>query len=368
MLRTVRELSILVLLGSIFSGAGWCRSAAGAPNQDNAPAPYEDGRPQATLRMDARDFGVVLRHGGGPHDCDKYCARDVWVFAHKGNYYMHYDAAGPEGWLCGLAISDDLVHWTKRGPVLELGKPGSEDSASASYGVTYFDGSAWQMFYMGTPNTNPPPDRVPMFPYLTMKARSESPAGPWQKQPDVVPFRPQPGTYYSATASPGYVVKYHGEYLQFFSASVHEGSPRKLIRRTISIARTKDLQGKWTVDPAPIVPLEEQIENSSLYYEKRDKTWYLFTNHVGIRNGEEYTDAVWVYWTKDLNKWDVSQKAVVLDESNCGWSPVVVGLPSVIKAGNRLAIFYDGLSGRKISHVGRDVGVAFLPLPLRPPK
>jgi hypothetical protein len=224
------------------------------------------------------------------------------------------------------------------------------------------------MFYLGTPNTNPPPDRVPMFPYLTMKARSESPAGPWQKQPDVVPFRPQPGTYYSATASPGYIVKYGGEYLQFFSASVHEGSPRKLIRRTISIARTKDLQGKWTVDPAPIVPLEEQIENSSLYYEKRDKTWYLFTNHVGIRNGEEYTDAVWVYWTKDLNKWDVRRKAVVLDESNCGWSPVVVGLPSVIKAGNRLAIFYDGLSGRKISHVGRDVGVAFLPLPLRPPK
>jgi predicted GH43/DUF377 family glycosyl hydrolase len=207
-----------------------------------------------------------------------------------------------------------------------------------------------------------------MFPYLTMKAHSDSPSGPWQKQPDVVPFRPRPGTYYSATASPGYIVKYHGEYLQFFSASVYEGVPRKHIRRTISIARTKNLDGTWSIDPAPIVPLEEQIENTSLYYEKRDKTWYLFTNHVGIRNGEEYTDAVWVYWTKDLNKWDARRKAVVLDESNCKWSPAVVGLPSVLKVGDRLAIFYDGLSAPKISHVGRDVGLAFLPLPLHPPK
>ena len=48
------------------------------------------------------------------------------------------------------------------------------------------------MFYIGTPNAGPPPDRVPVFPYLTLKAQSQSPAGPWQKQPEVVPFRPQP--------------------------------------------------------------------------------------------------------------------------------------------------------------------------------
>jgi len=81
-------------------------------------------------------------------------------------------------------------------------------------------------------------------------------------------FRPQPGTYYSVTASPGYVVKYSGEYLQFFSAAVHEDGPPKRIRRTISIARTKDLNGPWSIDLQPIVPLEEQIENTSLYYEK----------------------------------------------------------------------------------------------------
>jgi predicted GH43/DUF377 family glycosyl hydrolase len=368
MVHMRKRFAIMALLGALSAGGGWRCSAADVAEKDAPLIPYEDGRPQATLRMPAQDYGVVLRHGGGPQDCDQYGARDVWVFVAKGTYYMHYDAAGPTGWLCALATSTDLLHWNKRGAVLDLGKPGSDDSASASYGVTYFDGQQWQMFYLGTPHASPPPDRVPMFPYLTMKAQSASPAGPWRKQPGVVPFRPQSGTYCSTTASPGYIVKYGGEYLQFFSASVQEGGPLGKIRRTIGIARTKDLNGTWRIDPNPIVPLEEQIENTSLYFEKIDKTWYLFTDHIGIRNGNEYTDAVWVYWTRDLTKWDPAKKAVVLDSRNCKWSTAIVGLPSVLAVGKRLAVFYDGLQSQQISHMGRDVGLAFLPLPLRVPR
>jgi hypothetical protein len=364
----IKGLVVLALFCLLSNYAGFPSSAAETSEKVKAQPPYEDGRPQATLRLGAEDYGVVLRHGDGPRECDRYGARDVWVYGADGICYMNYDAAGPTGWLCSLATSTDLIHWRKRGPVLDLGKPGSEDSRSASYGVTYLDGREWHMFYLGTPNTTPPPDRVPYFPYLTMKAKSRFPMGPWIKQPEVVPFRPKPGTYYSTTASPGQVVKERGVFLQFFSGSVLEGGEAKRIKRTIGIARTKDLNGTWTIDPEPIVPLEEQIENSSLYYEEVNKTWYLFTDHVGIKNGLEYTDAVWVYWTKDLNKWDPTRKAIVLDSRNCKWSPYVVGLPSVIKVGNRLAVFYDGLAGGQISHMGRDVGLAFLPLPLRPPR
>ena len=38
---------------------------------------YSDGRPEATLRMDARDHGIVLRYGDGPKQCDILGARDV---------------------------------------------------------------------------------------------------------------------------------------------------------------------------------------------------------------------------------------------------------------------------------------------------
>ena len=331
-----------------------------------AASGYRDGRPAATLRMDAKDHGIVLRHGDGPDQCDILGARDVWVFQADGAYYMHYDAAGPRGWLCSLAVSTDLVTWEKRGPVLDFGKPGEEDSKSASYGVTYYDGKRWHMFYLGTPNVSGPPNLVPSFPYLTMKAKGAGPAGPWIKQKDGVPFRTKPGTYYSITASPGQVIKHGDEYLQFFSATTRKtGNP--CVQRTLGIARTNNLDGPWTVDPRPIVPIEEQIENSSIHYEESIKTWFLFTNHIGINRGE-YTDAIWVYWSKDPSRWDPNKKAVVLDGKNCTWSTKCIGLPSVVRVGNRLALFYDAPGGNSTSHMKRNIGLAWLELPLSPPR
>src|SRR5581483_3606053 len=160
----------------------------------------------------------------------------------------------------------------------------------------------------------PPPDRIPSFPYLTLEAQSKSPTGPWSKLPHITPFHPVPDTYYSATASPGQIIRSGGEYLQFFSASTDHP-----IMRTLSIARTKDLEGTWTVDPKPILPPTEQIENSSLYFEPANSTWFLFTNHVGVDHDGEYTDAIWMYWTKDLNRWDPQKKAIVLDGANSKW-------------------------------------------------
>ncbi len=324
---------------------------------------YSDGRPTAFLRLNAVDQGVVLRHGDGPDGSDALGARDVWAFRSGDQYFMHYDAAGPSGWLAALATSSDGARFDKRGPILQLGRNGEGDSASASYGTTYFDGRDWHMFYLGTPNSTSPPDRIPAFPYLTMKAISRSPTGPWTKQPEVAPFRPQPGSYYSETASPGQIVRHGDDYLQFFSAAMP---------RTIGIARTRDLNGPWTINPSPILPPSEQIENASLYFQESTKTWFLFTNHVGLRDGVEFTDAIWVYWTQDLERWDPARKAVVLDGRNSNWSKTVIGLPSVLPIGDRLAIYYDGLSadgaaGEPFSHMRRDIGLAWLDLPIQPP-
>jgi hypothetical protein len=151
----------------------------------------------------------------------------------------------------------------------------------------------------------------------------------------------------------------------FFSATTMKaGNP--CVQRTLSIARTHDLDGAWTPDPQPLVPIEEQVENSSLYYEPATKTWFLFTNHIGL-DGGEFTDAVWVYWTHDLNHWNAADKAIVLDGRNCTWSKRCVGLPSVVKVGRRLAIFYDAPGGTSLSHMNRDIGLAWLELPLTVP-
>lgn len=140
------------------------------------------------------------------------------------------------------------------------------------------------------------------------------------------------------------------------------------MKRALSIARTRDLNGSWQLDSEPILPLAEQIENSALYFEKRNKTWFLFTNHVGLDNRGEYTDALWVYWSKDLVHWDPNKKAIVLDGQNCTWSSDCIGMPSVVQTGKRLAILYDAPGAKSVSHMKRDVGLAWLDLPLVAPE
>jgi len=328
---------------------------------------YSDNRPTTKYRLNAEDYGIVLPYGNGPDSCDYLGARDISVFENKGNFYMHYDGAGVNGWLSCMAVSKDLINWKPKGPVLDFGKPGSEDSRSASYGTVYFDGNKWHMFYLGTPHVTAAPNFIPGFPYLTKKAESDSPTGPWKKRYDIIPFSTKAGTYYSASASPGFIIKKDNEYRMLFSASTDHP-----IKRTLSYARTKDLDKSWTLDKKPFLPLDEQVENSSVYYQAGNKTWFIFTNHVGIRNGMEYTDAIWVYWTKDLDHWNVENKAVVLDSSNCKWSKFIIGLPSVLKKGNKLAIFYDGNSEKDfpkgaLSHMKRNVGLAWLNLPIQLP-
>jgi predicted GH43/DUF377 family glycosyl hydrolase len=329
------------------------------------PRVYRDDRPYPIHRMDASDQGVVLRHGMGPDSCDALGARDVWVFKAWDEYVMHYDGAGPRGWLAVRARSKDLLTWTVDGPVLSFGAPGEPDDRSASYGVTTFDGTTWHMFYLGTRFTSPAPDYIPSVPYVTLKATSSSPMGPWVKQSGFVPFKPVPGTYYESTASPGQIIRHNGEYLQFFSAALGAQD----LKRTIGLARTRDLDSAWIVDDRPVLPSEEQVENSSLYFEETNGYWFLFTNHVGLYDStDEYTDAIWVYWTKDPTRWNARNKAVVLDRRNCVWSKRVIGLPSVVRIGKRLAVLYDGVEGDSTSHMRRDIGLAWLPLPLTPPE
>lgn len=333
--------------------------------------PYADGRPHTPFRLEATDHGVVLAHGDSPGDCDRHGARDAWVFTANERFYMHYDGAGPAGWLCCLAESVDGIHWEKRGAVLDFGAPSEPDSASASYGTVFEDGGKWHMFYLGTPNASPPPGRVPLIPYSTLRAEADAPTGPWRKHCSQPPFCCQPGTYYADTASPGQVVRWRGEYLMFFAAAAHNEAGG--ILRTVGIARTRQLDQPWKVDAAPALSAAEQIENSSLYYEPTCDLWFLFTNHVGYdeahtgADGHEYTDAIWVYWTRDLNHWDSRHKAVVLDGRNCRWSQRCIGLPSVVKIGGRLAVYYDAPRDHGAGHIARDIGLAWLDLPLISP-
>ncbi|MBX3256782.1 MAG: hypothetical protein KF862_21780 [Chitinophagaceae bacterium] len=329
-------------------------------------AVYSDGRPAASLRMNFKDEGIVMKYGDGKDSCDTYGAREAVVVQEKDTYYLFYDGAGKEGWISCMAESKDLRNWKKRGAILSLGDSARNDSKSASSPWVIKEGNTWHMFYIGTPNTTPPPYRIPAFPYLTMKARSKSITGPWIKQYDVTPLPPKENSYYTVTSSPGFIVKHKGEYIMFFSGATNDNN---ITKRTLGLARTKDLNASWKINEAPAFSLEEQVENSSVYFEEATQTWFLFTNHIGVdEKGGEYTDAIWVYWSKDISQWDSNNKAIALDSANSVWAKGAIGMPAVIKKGNKLALLYDAAEGKSKDHMFRSIGLAWINLPLKIPE
>jgi hypothetical protein len=352
---------------------------------------YVDGRSACRWRLPAQDEGVVFPYGKGPNDCDYLGCREAVLVEEAGMYHLFYDGCGPKGWLACLAVSRDLRNWERLGPVLEFGAPGDPDARSASAPwMIQDDKRVWHMFYLGTPNATPGPDFVPMFPYLTLKAQSSSLRGPWIKQREVRPFDVKPGTFRESTASPGAIIRHDGGYLQFYSGSIstepdrsptpgvpdlpeakaarRRGGPYAL--RTLGLARTRDLNASWQVEDTPLLPLNEQIENSSLYYEKSIGMWFLFTNHIGCTPDpdkprcQEFTDSIWVYWSRDPTRWNPDDKAVVLDGENCTWSKRCIGMPTVRPVGNRLAMLYDAPGGDSTDHMRRSIGLAWLDLPI----
>ncbi len=56
-----------------------------------------------------------------------------------------------------------------------------------------------------------------------------------------------------------------------------------------------------------------------------------------------------------------------MDGRNCTWSKECIGMPSVVQVGRRLAVLYDAPGGMSVSHMKRDIGLAWLDLPLKPP-
>ncbi len=337
--------------------------------QSYLPKPSDRGS-EPQYRVDIEDVGVVLRSGDGPDSCDRYGAREASLFRDGDRWYLFYDGAGEDGWKACLAESTDLVNWTKLGAVLPLGQGREIDSACAASPWVIKEGDLWHMFYLGSPNASPAPERVPQFPYLTLKATAQSPRGPWIKDHSFIPFTTRPDSWMESTASPGYIVRHNGEYIQYFSGSIEINNGKApWAERTLGIAKTKDLNLPWEVQEEPILPLEEQIENSSIYYEEESKTWFLFTNHIGMEDHPEhglieYTDSIWVYWTKDPMKWNPKDKAVVIDGLNCSWSYRCIGMPSVARVGNRLAVLYDAPEGESTDHNYRHIGLAWVKLPI----
>lgn len=316
----------------------------------------------------------------------------------QGRFLLYYDALGPEATSTTLMLAEstDLTSWKKLGPMqvpVVFECPSADYHDFSNYLGTC---SPWfieedGVFYMfNTSDTGPNGIFAPMPYYITLST-GPSLAGPWRKesllpgQGKHVAIPTRPGTYYSDTACAGSVIvnpawqgpgdTQNRKYMMFFSTASYQGNPGdpNSLVRGVGIARTDDLTAAddydklegnfWEPDPAPIIPLQDDVENATLFHDDSVGKWYLFVNHIDPSNS--YTDAIWMYWTDDPNHWDAGNKAEVLSSRNCSWTHGAIGMPSVLRVGDRLAMMYDGSVNGDTSHFNRDIALAYIDLPLR---
>ena len=337
------------------------------------------------------DQGIVLQPdavGGANYTWDGGGVREANINREGSTYYMYYDGASTFGenlWRACLATSTDLVHWTKQGKKLNAAidddptgsAKGYRDWRSASSPWIIKEGSTYYMFYLGCLNVFG--GGIPSSPYYTLLATSTSISGPWTKRNSAAGKEKHVPFYTDALhecSAPGCVIvnpKWTGasdivnkKYLLFTCGSFAE-----------SIVRTNDLSTTdaydaatpnfWTYDPQYLFPPEDCPENSSMYYEPANGYYFLFVNHIRTPQ-KDYTDAAWVYWTKDIDHWDQNNKAIVIDASVSTFAKGAVGMPTVVKVdSSKLALFYDGCVGTGTGHLGRSIGLAYIKLPLQPP-
>ena len=111
--------------------------------------PYKLGRPVLTGSGEARRY-------------DRLAVDCPTVFFHNGRYYMMHVGFDGTGYQTGLAVSDDLVNWTKVDnpqPLFTRGARGTWDQGAIWAPSTFEYNGTLYMYYEGWGRTGTVPDR-----------------------------------------------------------------------------------------------------------------------------------------------------------------------------------------------------------------
>jgi len=93
----------------------------------------------------------VLRPTHHAGDFDSEMVDCPQVLRHQGRWLMQYTGFDGEKYRIGLAESEDLIHWTRAGMILDAGGQGEWDYGSAGGGWLIEHAGWWYLFYCGFP-------------------------------------------------------------------------------------------------------------------------------------------------------------------------------------------------------------------------
>jgi predicted GH43/DUF377 family glycosyl hydrolase len=249
------------------------------------------------LRTPHKSNRLVIAPSYRKGDFDSHLCDCPFPFRHAGRFWMTYVGHDGIGYRTGLASSDDLVHWTKEGLILDRGPKGSPTEFNAALTCILRDNEL-----MGS--------------------------GELRKTRD----RPHPAGMRSV---PSFLGTYHA-----YPAAGYEAGPA-----CISLCWSDDLR-HWELDE-PILRAEDGAawERGGLY-----KSW--LTEHAGryylFYNAKDRPDWPWreqtgVAWSDDLKRWTRCAGNPVLRNGPAGAiDELFASDPVVLRLDGRWIMFYFG--------------------------
>lgn len=241
--------------------------------------PYKYGKP-------------VLAGSGAEGAFDKHAVDCPFVFRHNDRFYMMYVGFDGVGYQTALAVSDDLLHWTHHGLILERDDRRSWDGRNVA--------GTWMM-------------------------RENDMHGP-------ATLKKRDGKYWLAYHS------YPGD-------GYEEGSAR------IGLAWTEDESlMTWHRLDAPVLTPEDGAdwERGGLYKEcllEHEGTYYLFYNAKNQNHGR-WVEQTGVAISRDLLNWERHPHNPVLKVTPDAWDSGFASDPCVLRNGAEWAMFFFGYNYR----------------------
>lgn len=236
---------------------------------------------------------AVLEGSGIPGMFDSLAVDAPFVFWHRGRFHMLYIGFDGTGYQTGLAESDDLLRWRKKGAVLRRDEHGGWDRVGA--------------------------------------------AGTWILKED-----------HDITERP-VLKKVDGRYWMVYHAYPGEGYEQGAAEMGLAWSEDEELMD-WHRLPAPVFSWRdgEAWERGGLYKAcllSHGGRYHMFYNAKNVTDGlwaEQIGGAV----SEDMRRWTRLENNPVVPVSTGRWDSLFASDPCVLRQGERWLMFYYGFDGR----------------------
>jgi predicted GH43/DUF377 family glycosyl hydrolase len=241
----------------------------------------------------------VLLPSAEPGAYDSAAVECPKVVEHDGRYWMIHTVITHEGETVreriGLAVSDDLVRWEKRGVILDVGENGVWDSGGLSAPFPFRNGDEWLLFHVGFSEKGYEVGRSGIG-----IARSKDLVH-WKKDPGGPVITTAPGDEWdSGTVYQCWVGRRDGKCWMFYNAA----APAR--NEQIGLATSEDLVHWERYSENPLLRnnvSEDSMDSRSIadpWIERIGRKWCMFYfGYDGIHARDMMaTSEDWIHWEK----------------------------------------------------------------------